>query len=73
MPSKLKEKQFYCVFCRRKVTSKPEDMCVKVYKNKRTHMDVPALKGMCPNCEGPQTKFIKVDKLLRMSNKYGYC
>ena len=71
---KMKERQFYCVACRKKVMAKADDICVKVFKNKRmVGGKVPALRSYCAKCDVNLTKFIKHDKLGSMQSKYGKC
>ena len=69
---KLSETQFYCVKCRKAVTVKADDMCVKVYRNKRAGM-TPTLKGQCVYCDTSLTKFIARDSTKDMTSKYGKC
>lgn len=73
--TKLRQNQFYCVKCEKRVTCKPNDMCVTHYSNKRVAGGkVPALKGSC-RCGTNLTKFVKRDSntLRKLVNKYGYC
>jgi len=68
----MKQNQFYCVKCRRKVTANPDDMYVKIYKNKRMYDgQAPALKSHCKSCATNLTKFIKHDSTHAMVEKYG--
>lgn len=68
----MKQNQFYCVACRAKRTCKPNNIGVKVYKNKRMYNGkVPVLKCECPTCGTSLTKFIKHDDELRLTKKYG--
>lgn len=67
---KLKQKEFYCVFCRNRVTCKDKDIKVVVYPNKRVGK-VPALKCKCSVCGTNLTKFIKHDSQDSMIKKYG--
>jgi len=69
----LKEQEFYCVKCRERVFVEKENMCVKIYKNSRTGLDTPALKGYCFESETNLTKFIKHDSTAKMVSKYGEC
>lgn len=71
--SKLKADEFYCVSCRKRVHSKNDDICVKVYRNRRTNSSVPALKGQCAKCDTNVTKFISHDKIDSMRDKHGKC
>ena len=67
------EREFYCVACRKKVTIPANDICVKVYKNKRVPGGSPALVGHCNKCSTQVTKFIKKDSKDRMIQKFGLC
>jgi hypothetical protein len=72
---KLRQNQFYCLSCKISVTCKPENICVKTYKNQKVPEGiVPALKSSC-NCGHSLTKFIKRDHstVRSMVIKYGYC
>ena len=72
--TKLKQKEFYCVKCRRRVTCNTEDICVKIYKNKNmVGKKVPTLFSECPYCETNLNKFIKHDLTEKMIEKYGLC
>lgn len=68
----LKEREFYCVKLRKVVTCKTEDICVKVFKNKRSG-NTPALRAICPKTGIQLTKFIKRDSADKMIEKYGKC
>lgn len=76
MPNKLRKKlkqtEFYCVACRKRVKVHPDDICVEVFKNKKIEGGVPALRSVC-KCGVNLTKFIKHRDEYRMSNKYGDC
>lgn len=71
--TKLTQNQFYCVSCRKKVSSHPDDMCVEVFKNKRIKGGVPALRSECTKCGTNLTKFIKHDSKASMIKKFGKC
>jgi hypothetical protein len=72
MPNKLKkplkQTEFYCVSCRKRVKSKPSDICAKTFKN-----GTPALVSHCEKCDTNLTKFIKHNSLKKMEKKYGKC
>lgn len=68
----LKRNEFYCVKCRKRMTCKNEDMCVKIYKNKKTG-ETPALRGVCSKCGTNLTKFVKRDDVGHLIEKYGKC
>jgi hypothetical protein len=71
--AKLKQNEFYCVACRDKVRSDSEDMCVKVYKNKKVKGGIPALISVCNVCDSNMSKFVKRDKKEELVKKYGKC
>lgn len=73
LKSKLKQQEFYCVSCRGCVKSDADDMCVKVYRNKKVDGGVPALRSVCDKCGSNLTKFIKRDSKAAMTKKYGKC
>lgn len=68
----LKVNEFYCVSCRKRVTLKDADICVKVYANKKTGA-TPALRGKCSKCDTNVTKFIARDKAESLIKKFGKC
>lgn len=72
--TKLKQREFFCVSCRKKRTAKADDICVKVYKNNRMYDGkAPALRSKCSICGTNLTKFIKHNSTASMQNKYGKC
>lgn len=71
MPRRMNQKQFYCVSCKKRVTCHEEDMCVEFFKNKKRGK-VPALRCQC-ECGTNLTKFIKMDDVDKMLDKYGKC
>jgi len=70
--AKLNQNQFYCLSCRAKRSCKADNMCVKVYRNRKIGQ-VPTLKCECPQCGAPLTKFIKHSDTDKMVKKYGKC
>lgn len=72
LKKKLRQNQFYCVGCRKRVTVKADDICTKKYRNKKRG-SVSALKGECHTCNAPLTKFIKDSAYQRLTDKYGKC
>jgi|UniRef100_A0A6C0CZL1 hypothetical protein len=73
LQKKLKEQEFYCVSCRKRVKIEHDDICVDVIKNKKVRGGIPALRGICQKCDANVIKFIKVDKKAQMVDKYGRC
>lgn len=71
--AKLKQNEFYCVACRKRITSHSEDMCVTVYKNKNVKGGIPALISVCNVCDSNMSKFVKRDKKDALIDKYGKC
>ena len=70
---KLKQREFYCVKCRKRVSVPADDICVTVYKNKKVKGGVPALVGACKKCDTNVNKFIKRNDKDKLSDKYGRC
>ena len=71
---KLKERQLFCVKCKQPKTVPADDLCVKIFKNKRmVGGKVPALRSECPKCGTNLTKFIKHASTASMVKKYGKC
>ena len=69
----MKEREFYCVSCRSRVMVPAEDICVKIYKNKKmVGGKVPTLKSYC-KCDCKLTKFIKHKDTNKMIDKFGKC
>jgi hypothetical protein len=77
MPNKLKtqlkENEFYCVKCRKRVKSHEDDICVKIYRNKKIKGGVPVLVSSCNKCDTNLNKFIKHDSKKEMIKYYGKC
>ena len=70
----LSEKQFYCVYCNEKRTEKSHDICVKLYKNRKSISGkIPTLKSKCHVCGTNLIKFIKHNSTDAMIKKYGRC
>ncbi len=72
LKTKLKQQEFYCVACCKRVKAHADDICVKVFKNANDRK-TPALRATCPKCGTNLTKFIKHDATERMQVKYGKC
>ena len=70
---KLTQQQFYCVKCRKKVSSSAGDMCVQTFKNKKVKGGSPALRSVCVKCGTNLTKFIKKVDKVKLTKKYGKC
>jgi hypothetical protein len=70
LKTKLKQQEFYCVKCRKRVKIASDDMGVSVFKNEKTGMKVPSLVGNC-KCDTTVIKFIKHDDQDRFTQKYG--
>ena len=74
MTKKMKENQFYCVSCRKRVMQKDSDaICVTTLDNPNRPKGVPALFTGCPNCDINLYKFISDDAKVKMTRKYGKC
>lgn len=76
MPSKLKsplkERDFYCVKCRKRVSAKSKDICIQFFDNKKRGK-VPALRGKCSACGTMLTKFVAMKKVEMLKKKYPVC
>ena len=85
----LREKQFWCVKCRKAVTIKNSgDICVKYFKHRspkknsrksksssksKKRVKTPALVAVCIKCNTHLTKFIKHSRSKSLERKYGKC
>lgn len=69
MPEKLKERQFYCVACKKRVMSSSKDMYVTCYKTSTRKVNT--LKGVCPISNTNLTKFISESDKIKLTKKYG--
>ena len=71
MPLKMKQNQFYCVSCRKRVSVYVDDICFKFIKNKNMYNGkMPVLKSECPKCDTNLTKFVKHDDAKKLQKKY---
>jgi hypothetical protein len=68
----MKEQEFYClnIDCRRKRKTDPDDMYLKISKNKRTGQKVPMLRSECPVCGTKMSKFVKHASVPKLKEKY---
>tara|TARA_Y100000389_G_C17345012_1_gene455384 strand:+ start:86 stop:313 length:228 start_codon:yes stop_codon:yes gene_type:complete len=71
LKKKLKQKEFYCVKCRKRVLA--DDICVQMLKNKKVKGGVPTLSGYCNNCDTLLYKFIKHADKSKLNKKFGKC
>ena len=55
----MKQNQFFCVMCSKKVMCDKDDIHFKRIKNKKIKGGVPALKCKCKKCDTKLTKFVK--------------
>jgi hypothetical protein len=70
LKGKLKQDEFYCVCCRKKV--KGGDIRLKLQKNyKAEGGKVPMLKSSCKNCDCHLNKFVKRSNVPKLKEKYG--
>lgn len=70
MAGKLKQNQFYCVSCRKRVTVPHDDICFKTLKNPKRKGGVPALRGECSKCGTSLTKFVALKDVPKLKAKY---
>lgn len=69
--TKLKQKEFYCVKCCKRVKCAPDAINFTEIKNsKATSGYVPALKCTCSHCGTKLTKFVKHKDAEKLRNKY---
>lgn len=69
--TKLKQTEFYCVGCCRRVKCSADDIKFKQIKNyKAPGGKVPALKCYCDGCDGNLTKFVKRKDAAKLKKKY---
>ena len=74
MPTKLRENQFYCVACDKKVTITDRDnICFKKLRNSKRKGGVPTLIGYCKRCDCDLYKFVPDNKSQKLKDKYGTC
>lgn len=62
----MKENQFYCVSCRKKVMVHKDDIGVNMDKRKK-----PRLKALCCKCDTKVFKYIPECKKQKLECKYG--
>lgn len=67
----MSQNQFYCVSCRKRVKCDANDMCLDLLKNKKRG-EVPALRCVC-SCGTNLIKFVKLDDVEKLADKYGMC
>ena len=70
LKSRLKQNDFYCVSCRRRVSCDPEDIRFKRFRNKKVKGGVPALKCKCEKCDTNVTKFVKRKDAAALQKKF---
>ena len=64
----LKEKEFYCLRCKKYVVAEEGSICKTSYSNGR-----PGAKGICPDCKGKLSKIVgkKISPIIK--KKYNDC
>ena len=67
---KLKQQQFYCVYCGKRVTKDKDDIKLKIAKSSK-RPKIPMLKSKCDKCNTRLNKFVKMRDIKSLSNKYG--
>ena len=65
----MKQNQFYCVACRKKVSVPTKSIRVTSIKNRRSG-SIPALKAKC-KCGTKLTRFVARKSASKMRSKYG--
>jgi hypothetical protein len=72
LKTKLKQQEFYCVCCSKRVKVAADKICVKIYKNNYyTGGNTPALRSYCEKCDCNLTKFIKHKDEAKLTKKFG--
>lgn len=66
----MKDQEFYCVKCRKKVHLPAKEIGVVFFHNKKRG-EIPALMGHCRQCDTKVTKFIKESQVPKMIEKFG--
>lgn len=66
---KMKQQQFYCVYCGKKVTKNKDDIKFKMAKSSK-RPKIPMLKSKCSKCDTKLNKFVKLKDAKTLSNKY---
>lgn len=66
---KLKQREFYCVKCRKPVTASASDICVRKPRRAKS----PMMTAYCSKCDCNLNKFIKKSVASNMTRKYGKC
>ena len=67
----MKQRQFFCVSCNRRVTCPADEICFKRLKNRKVRGGVPALKCHCGKCDQTLYKFVKHKDASKLKKKYG--
>ncbi len=71
LKGKLKENQFYCVSCRKRVAVPVDDIKFKLLRSPRRRSGkAPALRSQCGKCATNLTKFVKSVKAAALKKKY---
>jgi len=71
LKSKLKQREFFCVSCNKRVSLPADQIGVQTFKNKRVKGGVPALRGECKKCGTNVTKFVKKKDASKLTKKFG--
>jgi len=64
---KLKQTQFYCLGCRKRVTG--DDIKIRSVRNYKVGA-IPMMKAHCHKCEGKVNKFVKRSQAKSLKQKY---
>uniref|UniRef100_A0A6C0EJI3 DUF5679 domain-containing protein n=1 Tax=viral metagenome TaxID=1070528 RepID=A0A6C0EJI3_9ZZZZ len=68
----MKQRQFYCVKCGKKVMIPADDICYGEAKSSKRRK-IPMLKGYCGKCDITVCKFVKKSQAASLRSKYGKC
>ena len=72
----MKENEFYCLKCKKRVSIKKNDICFKNFKNSKmvnNGKKAPALVAECNKCETNMVKFVKHKDSKKVEEKFEKC
>ena len=73
LKTKLRQQEFYCMQCCKRVKLSENDIRVHSFKNNKVYGGTPAMTGYCPFCGSNVVKWIKHDDNTRLTKKYEKC
>jgi len=72
----MRENEFYCLRCRKRVSVKKDDICFKNIKNSKmvnNGKKAPVLFAECQKCDAKLIKFVKHKDSEKFENKFPKC